>query len=67
MSDALNKLRIFWQCFLLPAIYEWHQEAWSRDLDSAYCCDGRECGCYGATVRETFDTHPTAQQENPNE
>lgn len=53
MSDFLFKLRILWM--LLRCTYsEWRREVWVRNLDSPYCCDGRECGCYGTTVRELY-------------
>jgi hypothetical protein len=53
MSDRILKLRI-----LLSWLYctygEWRRGVWSVDLDSRYCCDGRECGCYGASYREVY-------------
>lgn len=55
MSDVLLKLRILWRAFILRAWAEWRREVWSKDLDALYCCNGRECGCRGATVSDVFD------------
>ena len=53
MKDIFTKLRqlYLWE---LNAFYEWKHEIWSRDLDERYCCDGKECGCGGMTIRETL-------------
>jgi hypothetical protein len=53
MSDALAKLSIL-RDMLRSAFTEWKSEVWSRDLDSRWCCSGRECGCYGVTVRQVW-------------
>lgn len=53
MSDALVKLRILW-LLAQEAYVGWKASVWSRDLDSLYCCDGRECCCGGMTVREAY-------------
>lgn len=54
MRDAIMKLRLLWSGFLLQSFQEWRTEIWERDLDSRWCCDGRECGCQGMTIREVF-------------
>lgn len=33
----------------------WYKEIWQRDLDEQYCCNGRECGCGGMTIRELYE------------
>lgn len=33
---------------------DWKEELWDRDLDENDCCDGRECGCSGRTVRQNY-------------
>lgn len=62
MKDTIVKLRILW--IWLHGSYEtWRSDVWAVDLDSQYCCDGRECGCYGATYREVYTprpVHPTS-------
>ncbi len=53
MSQTIDKLRIL-RMFLLAAYQEWRKEVWPRDIDGRYCCDGRECGCQGSSVREVY-------------
>lgn len=36
----------------------WRIEVLRRDLDELYCCTGRECGCFGATVGDVFGEKP---------
>ena len=56
MTDRIWKLRLL--CSLLRETFEgWHRDVWKRDLDERYCCDGRECGCYGATIRELWSDY----------
>jgi hypothetical protein len=53
MRDLILKLQIL--CYwLADSFRSWRDQVWARDLDSQYCCDGRECGCYGATVRDVL-------------
>lgn len=60
MRGMFVKFRIL--CvFLCSAVESWRREIWSRDLDELYCCDGRECGCGGKTVRDIFG--PAAKEE----
>jgi len=54
MSNVLWKLKILGY-FLQNAWTMWKQEVWRKDPDSTYCCDGHECGCHGASVREIND------------
>lgn len=65
MNDLAFKLRIL--SHLLGAAYdEWRDTIWRKDLDSQYCCDGRECCCGGETLREMWSWHlPPAQHESP--
>lgn len=53
MSDLLFKLRVL-RWMLMDSVEQWRAEVWQRDLDSSYCCDGRECGCMATTVRELW-------------
>lgn len=53
MADLIFKLRVL-RAFVSDAIDNWRELVWSRDLDAAYCCDGRECCCGGETVRQVF-------------
>lgn len=53
MGQRIDKLRILW-VFLADAYCQWKDMVATKDLDARYCCDGRECGCYGATVRQMF-------------
>lgn len=53
MRDFFTKLSILVD--MLSDIFEtWRDEIWAHDLDERYCCDGRECGCYGATYRDVY-------------
>lgn len=57
MSDLIDKLKIL--LVLLHDHYEyWRGNIWRADLDEHYCCDGRDCGCGGATIRELYLTPP---------
>jgi len=51
MKDVLFKLRILY-IDLYGAYEQWHIRIWTKDLDEQTCCDGRECGCMGSTIRE---------------
>jgi len=39
----LRMLRLYW-----PMLADWYRDVWKREPYSRMCCDGRECGCYGA-------------------
>lgn len=56
MSDLLFKLRVL-KMMLRCSYDEWLADVWKRDLDGLYCCDGRECGCGGDTVRDMWGWH----------
>lgn len=53
MSGIPDKLRIL-LLLLRNAYSEWRTEIWPKDLDAPYCCDGRECGCYGSSLRDVY-------------
>ena len=53
--DTFLKVKWLLTAFLLPAFEDWKTNLWSKDLDSRYCCDGRECGCYGTTYRDMYE------------
>lgn len=53
MSERIEKIGMLWS-FLSKAFTEWRDEVWRSDLDAHYCCDGRECGCGGITVRGAY-------------
>lgn len=62
MKDIFEKLRILW-LLLADTCESWHKEVWKTDLDAQFCCDGRECGCGGATVRDIYDSvYPTGEE-----
>jgi len=52
--DAFLKIKWLFTVFILPAFDDWKSNLWRKDLDSRYCCDGHECGCYGTTYREMY-------------
>lgn len=56
MADLIFKLRVL-RYLLRGAWEEWRTSVWNRDLDSTYCCDGRECGCAATTVRALWSWH----------
>lgn len=62
--ETLTKLRILWG-FLVCSFDSWREEVWRRDLDELYCCNGHECGCYGATVREMHGPRPLDKYPEP--
>jgi len=62
MRDFIDKLRILWS-LLAGAFRQWKVEVWQRDLDSYYCCNGHECGCYADTVRQVYLCTPRAPAE----
>lgn len=53
MGDLSLKLRIL-RYMVSNTITEWRDTVWRRDLDERYCCDGRECGCMGSSIREVW-------------
>lgn len=53
MTDFFFKLRIL-RLMVTSSFSEWRTDVWKRELDAYYCCDGRECGCMGTTVRELW-------------
>lgn len=52
--DTLFKVKCLFTIFLTSAFDDWKTNLWRKDLDSFYCCNGRECGCYGTTYRELY-------------
>lgn len=61
MHDVIVKLRIL--CDMLSScIEDWRTNVWAKDLDKRYCCDGRECGCYGLTLRQVCEWNRTHAQ-----
>ena len=53
MSDAFLKIRLLW-FYLRQAYEDWKSQVWRADLDQNFCCDGRECGCRGVSVRQAY-------------
>ncbi|WP_374413328.1 hypothetical protein [Novosphingobium colocasiae] len=53
MGDLIFKLRVL-RMMIGHAYEEWRDSVWKCDLDSTYCCDGRECCCGAETVRELW-------------
>lgn len=56
MGDLIFKFRVL-RYLLAGAFVEWRESVWRRDLDSSYCCDGRECGCAATSVRDLWSWH----------
>lgn len=57
MSDLMLKiwlLAVLIGAGVVQAFHQWREDIWKSDLDSRYCCDGRECGCQGVTIREVY-------------
>ena len=53
LKDAVFKARILiW--LVRGAVHTWRTEVVPVELDSRYCCDGRECGCSGSTHRDIW-------------
>lgn len=63
MKDKLLKLRILRDA-LVSEFNSWLGSVWRKDLDSHYCCDGRECCCNGDTLRDIYSPRTT---ESPQE
>jgi len=53
MKDAITRLRILMD-MLVRTLSDWHKNIWKEDLDRFICCDGRECGCCGVTIRQIY-------------
>lgn len=54
LKDLITKFKILY-FFMASSFDSWKHEIWNRNLDGRFCCDGRECGCGGATIRETYN------------
>jgi hypothetical protein len=53
LKDAAFKARILiW--LIRGAINTWRTEVAPVDLDTTYCCDGRECCCAASTHRDIW-------------
>jgi hypothetical protein len=59
MRDIITKLAILVD-LLRDQYGYWRREIWANDLDTPYCCDGRECGCMAQTNRDIF--RPTSNR-----
>lgn len=54
--QIFKKLKIlYWMVF--NSIEGWHSQIWKADLDERFCCDGRDCGCGGATIEDIYMSH----------
>lgn len=54
IKDFIFKLRCLLSDFYF-VIPRWKKFVWDVELDSYFCCNGRECGCYATTQREQLD------------
>lgn len=53
--QIIEKLKIlFW--LICDCASSWKTEIWNKDLDERFCCDGRECGCGGATIGDMYSS-----------
>ena len=54
--QILMKLKILY--LMLVSAYEgWVSEILHKDLNDNYCCDGRDCSCGGASIKEMWTTY----------
>jgi hypothetical protein len=64
-----DKFRILFRMInfaIADNILMWKKDVWAKDLDSHWCCDGRECCCGGITIRQVWlEKHqPNASGDN---
>lgn len=52
-NQAFRKAKILVH-LLVQAFRDWKENVSRKDLDSVYCCDGRECGCGAITIGEAY-------------
>lgn len=53
MADLWLKLRMLW--LYRFHLRSWMQDVWVREPWERMCCDGRECGCYGACYGDMWE------------
>jgi len=46
VDEPILKLKMLW--LYRGHIREWYRDVWKQEAGQRMCCDGRECGCYGA-------------------
>jgi hypothetical protein len=64
MVDTIEKLRILALILASTAkdSYDfWRREVWNNDLDCSWCCNGKECGCGGQTIRQVFQVQKVSK------
>ena len=54
MTDIIFKLRFLWP-HIMNGYELWKSSIWDKDLDSNLCCDGKECGCGGESIRDVLN------------
>ena len=54
LADIAFKIKLLFLVYLPDAHTGWRYEIWGKSLDDPICCDGRECGCEGVTIRESY-------------
>lgn len=55
MKNTLLKIKILFTHYFFYIDYEgWKEAIWDRDLDELDCCNGRECGCEGRTIKQNY-------------
>lgn len=47
----LRMVRFYW-----PSVGPWFREVWQRDPSDQMCCSGHECGCYGSTYGDMWES-----------
>jgi len=67
--EAINMNDIFLKLWILilhirNEYYIWKDNIWNGDLDQHLCCDGRECGCEGVSLRDSYFKRRTSQSGN---
>jgi len=53
MKDFILKLKILYR-MVMNTYDDWKELIWTHDLDESYCCDGKECGCGGMSIKEIW-------------
>ncbi len=57
MKDKYLKIKELVNRILYAIKYDykdWKENVWAREFDEYDCCNGRECGCEGRTVRQNY-------------
>jgi hypothetical protein len=59
ITNFFFKLRVLFLCIRdgqQSGFIFWKENIYPKDPDQRYCCNGHECGCEGATIRDLWTT-----------